>query len=173
MQARKKREASPGKESHNPPISLQAQTQKGTPMLSPNGISGNGHVTHLVCESDYEDVPYTPALPAKPDWTGQLSVYTHNLSWMDADQCQHSLTIRADDLQTLLSDLKLIKEGIRRAKQKAADAKPEASDGQTQPERVVCKIHGIEMERRVSKRTGGHYHCHRLGNDLCFGWEKK
>jgi hypothetical protein len=39
---------------------------------------------------------------------------------------------------------------------------------------VVCKLHGVQMQRRVSERTGGHYFSHRRGaNDLCFGGPKK
>ena len=47
---------------------------------------------------------------------------------------------------------------------------PNPEQRETQLEHVTCKIHGVEMERRVSKRTGGHYHAHKLpGQGLCFG----
>ena len=67
-----------------------------------------------------------------------------------------------------MADLKLLKGMIKAAKQKHADANPAQS--KTQPEKVMCQIHGVEMERRVTKRTGGHYHAHKLpGQGLCFG----
>ena len=62
--------------------------------------------------------------------------------------------------------------GVRKAH--AIAKEKHAGEPQTQPERVMCKIHNVEMQRRVSKRTGGHYHCHRLaGNNLCFGRVQK
>jgi hypothetical protein len=60
---------------------------------------------------------------------------------------------------------------IRQAKQQHAESNP--VQPQTQEERVVCKIHGVEMERRVSRRTGGHYFSHKLADrELCFGRPK-
>jgi len=132
--------------------------------------NGQAKVAYLPCESDYPVIDVV-AKPATPKWRDQYPLFTHNLSWQDSDGCNHSLTLRSDSITDLLSDLKMIKTGIRQAKAKAAESQPQEA---TQPERVVCKIHHVEMERRVSKRTGGHYHCHRLaGNELCFGREKK
>jgi len=142
--------------------------------MNSNGhVNGtNGHV--LVCSSDYEErsavIDVTPTAP-RPGWRDQFPTFTHNLSWVDSDGCGHSFTLRSDSLVDLMADIKAMKALI-----KASKAQHQAQQPETQPEHVVCKIHGVEMERRVSKKTGGHYHCHRLagsGNDLCFGREKK
>jgi hypothetical protein len=101
-------------------------------MLSPNGIHSNGHSTNgyamphmLECESDYPAIDVM-AYPAKQgSWRDALAPYTHSLSWSNGD-CTHSLTIRSDSLEALLADLKLVRQGIRRAKEKRATANPEA-----------------------------------------------
>ena len=154
-------------------------------MLSPNGLAHNhsngttgtnGHGAQLHCENDYEAVnatPYTPSAHPVP-WRSQFPAFTHNLGWTDGDGCTHSLTLRNDNLNDLMADLKMLKGLIRASKQKATVANPGAHQGQTQEELVVCKVHGVAMERRISKRMGGHYHCHRMGvNDLCFGRPRK
>ena len=147
-------------------------------MLSANDLHLNGHVNGtnghaLECSSDYEPRPAIDITPSKPtpQWRNEFPQFTHNLSWLDSDGINHSMTLRSDSLQALMADLKLLKSMVQQAKQKHADANP--TQPATQPEKVLCKLHNIEMERRVSKRTGGHYHCHKLaGRDLCFGKPK-
>jgi hypothetical protein len=135
-------------------------------------VNGNGVNVHRVyppCPSDYEPVTIDaiPTAP-KPGWRDQLAPVTWSMSWTASD-VSHSVTLRGDTEQEVLDLVKPLVAGIKAAKEKR-----QAQNPQTQPEHVVCKIHGAPMERRVSKRTGGHYHCHRLaGNDLCFGREKK
>ena len=98
-------------------------------MVMANGISRNGHSNgtnhsngvsgHLICESDYEERPLvdvTPSVPL-PRWRDALAPFTHCLSWADADGCSHSLTLRHDTLEGLLGDLRLIKSGIKQAKE--------------------------------------------------------
>lgn len=143
-------------------------------MLSPNGTHSNGHVTYLPCDSDYEPRPVIDvvAREPKPGWHDQNPRFVHSLTWTDGDGVGHMLVLRSDDLQALFADIKMVKGLIKRSKEKHATANPDAPE--TQPEQVMCKIHNTAMERRVSKRNGGHYHCHRLvGNDLCFGRERK
>jgi hypothetical protein len=139
--------------------------------LNGNGI--NGKVAYLPCSSDHEERPaidITPSAPV-PQWRAQFPTYTHNLGWTDNDGVNHSMTLRGDSLQDILNDLKLLKGMIRTAKQKHSDSNPTQSD--TQPEQVTCKIHNTLMERRVSKRTGGHYFSHKLADrELCFGRPK-
>ena len=119
-----------------------------------NGVNAhvNGKVAHLPCPSDYEPAPIdiTPSKPT-PRWRDQFPTYTHNINWLDSDGISHSMTLRSDILQDILNDLKLLKGMIRTAKQKHSTANPEQPG--TQQERIVCKVHGVEMERRVSKRT--------------------
>ena len=143
-------------------------------MLAQNGIHSNGlngKVSHLPCPSDHELAPIDVTLSTPtPQWRKEFPKFTHNINWLDSDGINHSMTLRSDSLQSLMADLKLLKGMIRQAKEKHNTVNPTQS--QTQEERVVCKVHGVEMERRVSKRTGGHYHSHKMGNDLCFGRPK-
>ena len=147
-------------------------------MLSPTGTAFNGTNgcgTHLPCASDYEPAPIldTTLTAPTPKWRDDFPLFTHNISWLDSDGISHSLTLRSDDLQALFADLRLLKSMIRASRQKAPVDNPGKPQQNTEHERVVCKIHNVEMERRVSKRSGGHYFSHRLvGNDLCFGKEK-
>ena len=147
--------------------------QNGTHL---NGVNAhvNGKVAYLPCSiRDHPVIDIVPTTPktSRPRWRDELAPYTHTLQWLDADGHSHSMTLRSDSLQDLLGDLKLLKSMVKQAKQKHTDANPAQS--KTQPEKVMCPIHNLEMERRVSKRTGGHYHSHRLpGNDLCFGRAK-
>ena len=147
-------------------------------MLS-NGVSHlNGHHngtngTTLVCESNYEPVSVIDVIPTTPapKWRDQHAAFTHHIQWIDSDNISHGLTLRSDSLQDILSDLRMVKGIIRQDKQKHTDANPEQPE--TQSEKVVCKVHGVPMERRVSKRTGGHYFSHKLADrDLCFGRPK-
>ena len=133
-----------------------------------NGV--NGHT--LVCASDYPavEIDVTPHQP-QPKWQDQFPQFTHNLSWQDSDGISHSMTLRSDSLQALMADLKLLKGMIKAAKEQHSTANPTQS--QTQEECVACKVHGVEMERRISKRTGGHYFSHKLSDrELCFGRPK-
>ena len=141
----------------------------GTALLNDHVNGTNAHT--LECPSDYPPaIDITPSKPT-PQWRNEFPQFTHNLSWTDLDGINHSMTLRSDSLQSLMADLKLLKSMVRQAKQQHADASPVQPD--TQLERVMCKVHGTVMERRVSKRTGGHYHCHKLaGRDLCFGRAK-
>ena len=139
--------------------------------------NGTGRGASLHCPSDYEARPVVdvvPRVPA-PKWPDQLARFTWSLTWQDANDCSNSLTIRADDLPTLLEDLKLVKRGIVMAK---AKAKGNAATGSPQEpvdapaetgDVPVCKIHNVTMTRRVSKRTGGHYWAHNAGKEICFG----
>ena len=139
--------------------------------LNGNGVNGYGHM--LECPSDHPVIDIVPTTPktSRPRWRDELAPYTHTLQRLDGDGHSHSMTLRSDSLQDLLSDLKLLKSMVKQAKQKHADANPEQRE--TQLERVVCKIHGAEMERRVSRRTGGHYFSHKLADrELCFGRPK-
>ena len=114
--------------------------------------------------------------PTLPDWRSALAPYTHSLSWLDADGCNHSLTLRANTLEQLLSDLKLIKEGIRTAKAVARQQQQGATETatETQPYVQRCTIHDVDMLRRWSKRTNGHYFAHKLANgDFCYGRSKR
>lgn len=140
-------------------------------MVHANGSTSNGYNGHtLICESDYPDVKAVDVTPKRtPRWQDQVAKYTHNLSWVDADSCQHSMTIRADSLQELLDDLKLIKKGIQIAKAKSGKQNVPEETGDI----PVCPIHGVTMERRTSKRTGGQYFAHKTGpKELCFGRER-
>ena len=133
----------------------------------------NGHL--LDCVSDYEERPVldvTPKSP-RPGWKNAFPQYTHNLSWQDPDGCAHSMTLRSDSLSGLMADLKLLKGMIRQAKQKAAESKPQQAEGASeseQPDVQQCRIHKVDMIRRWSKRTNGHYFGHKLSNgDFCYG----
>lgn len=139
-----------------------------------NGYNGNGDSHILQCSSDYENRPVIDILPSKPSpkWRDQLAPVTWSMSYIDSSNISHSVTLRGDSEEEVLEMVKPLVAGIRKAK---GNAKKEQQQDNTQPESVVCKIHSVQMERRVSKRTGGHYHCHRMpdGKDLCFGREKR
>ena len=107
---------------------------------------------------------------SQPGWRGQLAPYTHCLQWVDAHGCSHSLTLRADTLEALLADLKLVKQGIRITKQKATEHRDPQVPAVETPDVMRCEIHGVDMPRRWSKRTSGSYFAHKLPNDnFCYG----
>ena len=158
-------------------------------MLAQNGTSYNGvHVTpsYPPCSSDYEPAPTTHVTSKTPrtGWRDAFPPYTHNLSWVDADGLSHSMTLRSDDLQGLMADLRLLKCAIKQAKQQHAQSNPQlvtpaalaASAPKAmgaQPDVMHCHIHGTSMARRWSKRTNGHYFAHKLPTgDFCYGKTK-
>src|SRR5687768_7187688 len=101
-------------------------------MVATNGINSNGYGVHIApvyppCESDYEPRPAIDAIskPTAPGWRSQWPEYTHNVSWVDSDSKQHSLTIRTDNLDELLQTLTAIKHVIRASKAKAAETAPQ------------------------------------------------
>jgi hypothetical protein len=142
-------------------------------MLTTNGIHSNGNGVHTTssypaCSSDYEPAPIdaTPK-PAVPGWRSQWPEFTHNVSWVDSDSKQHSLTIRTDDLDELLQTLTAIKHVIRASKQRVAECQPQ---GEQPTDAQRCEIHGVDMPRRWSKRTQGHYFGHKLADGgFCYG----
>lgn len=162
--------------------------RNGTSYNLPNGVnntresflhdddhSSNGHF--LNCASDYEERPIIDIAPAepRPGWKDAFPAFTHNISWVDADGCSHSMTLRSDSLSGLMADLKLLKGMIRQAKEKAAESAPQQATPEPDADVPPCKIHNVPMERRTSKRTGGIYFSHRLpgSKELCFGRHPK
>jgi hypothetical protein len=146
-------------------------------MVSPNGNYLNGNGTHVLdCPSDYEPAPIidvTPSAP-KPAWRNDFPLFTHNLSWVDGDGCSHSLTLRSDDLPGLFADLKLLKGLIRASREKAKEKHPDAPEAQAQPDTQHCSIHDVDMMRRWSKRTQGHYFGHKCSDgSFCYGKKGK
>ena len=87
------------------------------------------------------------------------------------------MTLRADTLEQLLADLKLIKQGIKIAKKKAKAVGADAGTEGTQQEgedTQLCAIHNTPMQRRWSKRTSGHYFAHRNADgSFCYGRKPK
>jgi hypothetical protein len=179
----------PREETCQPTSPKQAFTPEGITMLSANGIGSNGSGIHAQlygpCASDYEAVAIdvTPAAAPKPGWKDAFPQYTHNLSWVDSEGCSHSMTLRSDSLSDLMSDLKMLKNMIRQAKGKARESATQ-QDQQTSPDPQVqaanvpdvqrCEIHAVDMVRRWSKRTQGHYFGHKLPTgDFCYGRERK
>lgn len=145
-----------------------------------NGIHSNGMAFPL-CPSDYEPRPTastpTPAAPAKPGWRDQFPLFTDHVSWTDSDGVTHGLTLRSDSLAGLMADLKLVKSMIRQAKAKHSsrqEKKQSATEAQGQePDVQHCKMHSVDMLRRWSKRTQGHYFGHKLpSGDFCYGKAK-
>jgi hypothetical protein len=67
-----------------------------------------------------------------PGWQDQLAPLTHALRWTDHDGHEHNLTIRANDLDTLLIQLRTVKCFIAAAK--ARDEKPAPSPEPEQAE---------------------------------------
>jgi hypothetical protein len=127
------------------------------------------------CESDYEPAPVidiTPqSAPAKGNWRNQLAPITWSMSYVDSSGISHSCTLRADSEEEVLAMVKPIVAGVRKAKQLAKDRAPQQASPEPDSDVPACKIHGMAMERRTSKRTGGIYFSHRLpgSKDLCFG----
>jgi hypothetical protein len=144
-------------------------------MVAANGIHSNGN-GFLNCSSDYPAIDITP-LPAtpRPKWRDQHPLYVEHIEWVDHEGISHGLTLRSDDLQSLLADLRLVKSMIRQAKKQASDRTPQQAVPEPDSDLPPCRIHGVPMERRTSKRTGGIYFSHRLpgSKELCFGREPK
>jgi hypothetical protein len=147
-----------------------------------NGNGTNGvHAQQLypACASDYEAVAIdiTPqAAPAKGNWRDQLAPVTWSMSYTDSSGISHSCTLRGDTEEEVLSMVKPIVAGVRKAKQLAKERAPQQTETPVPDSDVPpCAIHGTPMERRTSKRTGGIYFSHRLpgSKELCFGREPK
>jgi hypothetical protein len=139
-----------------------------------NGVHHSNGVHHTPtypsCPSDYEAVtPADTAPRPEPRWRAQFPQYTHNVSWLDSDNKQHSLTVRTDDLDELLSILTAVKRAIR-----ASKAKSHGVTQEEQPEDTLrCEIHNATMIRRWSRRTNGTYFSHRMQDgSLCYGRPK-
>ena len=148
-------------------------------MVSANGVSNNGHhVTYLPCDSDYEPRPVIDIVSSKPQpkWRDQLAPVTWSMTYIDSSNISHSVTLRGDTEEEVLDMVKPLVAGIRKAKAKAKEAgSATETTAVPEPDSDVppCKIHGIPMQRRVSRRTQGIYFSHKLPNgDLCFGREK-
>jgi hypothetical protein len=145
--------------------------------------SGDGvysREAYPACPSDYEaiDVTPMPAKEAKPGWRDAFPAFTHNMSWVDGDGCSHSMTLRSDSLADLMNDLKLLKSIIKQSKAQAAAKAPqqttqtqaEAASEPAQPDTQRCKLHAVDMVRRWSKRTQGHYFAHQAPDgNFCYG----
>jgi hypothetical protein len=120
-----------------------------------------------------ENEPITPAPQHAPQeahsWHAAFPVHTHSLSWVDGDGISHSHTVRSDDIDDVLRQVKTIKVVIAAAK--AHNTKVQGVDtkepGSLSPRR--CAIHDAEMTRRTSKKTGKLYSAHDTAEGLCFG----
>ena len=146
-------------------------TQNGTHHNGIHQHNGNGvHAKALYppCESDYEEAPIIDATPKapKPGWTDAQAPYTMNVSFLDSDGFQISLTLRSGDLPALLGDLKLVKTlAIKSRAQK--EAKGEAP---AEVETRTCSVHDVSMVKALSRKTGKPYWSHDLlGGERCFG----
>jgi hypothetical protein len=139
----------------------------------------NSNGCTLVCESDYPVIdvtPFTPRQP-KPGWKDAFPQFTHNVSWVDSDGISQSMTLRSDDLQSLMADLKLLKAMIKAAKAQHAEPQSQSDTEQTEtasnPDVQHCPIHDVAMLRRWSKRTQGHYFGHKCSDGtFCYGKAK-
>ena len=150
-------------------------------MVTANVIHSNDNGVHITssyspCTSDYEPRPIDDtAKRAVPGWRSQWPEYTHNVTWVDSDSKQHSLTIRTDDMDELLQTLMAIKHVIRASKAKAAESAPQAPrEPQAEPDTQPCPTHhNVIMQKRAS-RSGGHFYSHRLAHgDWCNGRDRK
>jgi hypothetical protein len=125
------------------------------------------------CASDYEAAPVIDVVPTapKPAWRDQLAPVTWSMSYVDSSGISHSCTLRADSEEEVLAMVKPIVAGVRKAKQLAKDRAPQQASPEPDSDVTAWKIHGMAMERRTSKRTGGIYFSHRLpgSKELCFG----
>jgi hypothetical protein len=137
-------------------------------MVAANGFHHNGDGNgYLHCASDYPAIDVTP-LPKEPKagWTDAQAPYTMNVSFLDSDGFQISLTLRNGDLPALLGDLKLVKTlAIKSRMQK--EAKGEAP---AEVETRTCSVHDVAMVKALSRKTGKPYWSHDLlGGERCFG----
>ena len=80
------------------------------------------------------------------------------------------MTIKTDDVDELFGIQKAVKHIVRQSKQKAEETSPQAETAaETQPDAQRCDIHNVDMPRRWSKRTGGHYFAHKLADgSFCY-----
>ena len=147
----------------------------GKTIIVENSLNSHG-IQSLECASDHPPRPVIPA-PAPvtlPGWRAELAPFTCSIGWSDDHGCTYNLTIRDDSLDGILPALTRIKRGIRRARRKATVANPGTPSTEVlEKPGMACPIHDVPMQRRISKRTKGHYFSHALpGNSLCFGRKK-
>lgn len=136
-------------------------------------MNHNGHQL-LECASDH---PPRPVIPAQPRGRreGHLDAFTLNLGWHDNDGITYSLTIRGEERDQVMADAKFFKAVAKAHMAKGKVAAAVAKPDDLEVPAIVCKIHGVEMQRRISKRSGGHYFSHALpgggpnNKNLCFG----
>jgi|GEM_PF-3317044 len=106
--------------------------------------------------------------------------YSDTLKWKDHLGVEHLLTIWADSIEQLVDDEKRIMGLIKASREQHQSSRTESPSAESkgtehQGEDVQrCQIHGIDMPRRISRRTGGSYFSHVLSdNSLCYGRPKR
>jgi hypothetical protein len=131
-------------------------------MITQSNAFRNGHTPangFLPCPTDYEPAP-TPK-PELPGWRSAFPAHTHSLNWVDGDGISHSHTVRSDDIDEVLRQVRVVKAFIAAAKvrpeQKPAHAEPEqtdsAYDAPEPDDDNYCPTHG-RTKLRPSKYGG-------------------
>ena len=96
----------------------------------------NGHGAHPDgAEIDFADVgpaertAYTAwkAEQPQPSWRDRESRHVHSVKWVDSEGCEHLHVVRADDIDTVLKDVAVVKLCIEHARTRAATKRQQAA----------------------------------------------
>jgi hypothetical protein len=166
---------------------IQKAMAEGQPVdLTPHGVIDDATWTELLSivspeeltaiNGQSEPAPVAAAQPELPGWRDQLAPLTDMFEWTDSDGHAHHLTIRADDLDELLIQLRTVKAYIRAAKardEKPADTQPKEEQRQaesacnepTDPTRLWCERHQTWLNRR--EKNGAVWYSHKTAEGWC------
>ncbi len=139
---------------------------------SQSAHNGNGHFLH--CESDYEPRPVIDIIAKQvvaKDWTQNLAPCTCSMSYIDHTGISYSVTFRGNSNEEVLEMMRPWIAGIRKAKASAGPVEEPVVERDVRQ----CKLHNVEMAKRLSKKSGKPYYAHAMPGDagsLCFGRSK-
>jgi len=146
----------------------------------------NGHGAHPdAAEIDFSDVgpaehtAFT-AWKAKqqPSWRDREPRHVHSVKWVDSEGCEHLHIVRADDIDTVLKDVAVVKLCIAAAKQRAAKKRqqaaqeaPQASEqpsaAEPDPQKEWCAAHNVWMTRHQKGESA--WYSHKVDGKWCRG----
>jgi hypothetical protein len=117
------------------------------------------------------DAPQVPA--GRPGWRDHEPLHVHSMKWVDADGIEHLHVLRSDDLDDVLKQMATVKQCIKAARAKAAEAKaagaptpPQAPAAAATPEPPAmehCPRHPQEL-MRVHTKGDQQWKSHRLAD---------
>jgi hypothetical protein len=131
-------------------------------MVTPTNGTHNGEKDFTSWMQEYET-------KRQPTWHQAHPAFTDTMSWVDNDTVHHSVCVRTDSLEDLVSKVRTIKELIVKAKQ--APVSPPAVTPEPTDPASICQLHGVPMKQHQNAR--GKWFAHRTAEgEFCHGKKK-